>query len=575
MMLINKKTLLGILSLTAIFFCASFDGWQSMFLGTVAAQAPAPTTSTFTGIAETAVFFITLMEVLAFIIFNFLEVFLDPLFILDMVETKGLNDIWRYSRNIMNVIFAFMLIAAGIFTVVTGNKEVVQQKFKKFILAVVLVNFSWFFPRVILDVANVLTATIYQLPAGLNGGNIDCKLPPDKPGDPPKPCKIITKVRYFDGCVNLPAGEGWITKFGIVCYTEANWRSDTNTSFGMLNGLVINYAKLGQLSRVIKPNQGPANAPNKNERYKEILKFLVQVMLIMLLSAMLFLPLAAMFVVFLIRIPIMWVTICFMPFMFLGFVMGDKMGNFDSMKIFEHYIKAAFLPTAIAVPFAAGFLILTEITQKPCPDIAGPLCANTGPLLSNVSTLWGILMILISMAIIWFGFWSALSIDDIYVKATSGIKSLGESLGKTAIKLPLSVPIPVGGGKKMSVLGVDDALNRFSSTLSRGGSIGEAAKAASPSSAAATSASAVGKVINDPASASNKKLDTMIQALERRKAGGEKFTAAQIDQEIKNVFNTNQDVKDGHAPGTTDQAFNDATNASIEFKKKIQDLQKP
>ncbi len=573
MMLINKKTLLGILSLTAIFFCASFDGWQSMFLGTVAAQAPAPTTSTFTGIAETAVFFITLMEVLAFIIFNFLEVFLDPLFILDMVETKGLNDIWRYSRNIMNVIFAFMLIAAGIFTVVTGNKEVVQQKFKKFILAVVLVNFSWFFPRVILDVANVLTATIYQLPAGLNGGNIDCKLPPDKPGDPPKPCKIITKVRYFDGCVNLPAGDGWITKFGIVCYTEANWRSDTNTSFGMLNGLVINYAKLGQLSRVIKPNQGPANAPNKNERYKEILKFLVQVMLIMLLSAMLFLPLAAMFVVFLIRIPIMWVTICFMPFMFLGFVMGDKMGNFDSMKIFEHYIKAAFLPTAIAVPFAAGFLILTEITQKPCPDIAGPLCANTGPLLSNVSTLWGILMILISMAIIWFGFWSALSIDDIYVKATSGIKSLGESLGKTAIKLPLSVPIPVGGGKKMSVLGVDDALNRFSSTLSRGGSIGEAAKAASPSSTAAAGATAISKVVNDSNSVSNKHLTDIASKLDK---SGTQKTKIEWDTEIKSAYDKEvADPKSKLKKGTTLDEFRDSVRQNSVFADRIKKLTKP
>ena len=39
------------------------------------------------------------------------------------------------------------------------------------------------------------------------------------------------------------------------------------------------------------------------------------------------------FVVFLIRIPIIWLTISFMPFMFLGFVMGDKMGQFDTMKM--------------------------------------------------------------------------------------------------------------------------------------------------------------------------------------------------------------------------------------------------
>ena len=574
-MLKNKKNLLGILALTAIFYCYSTNGWQSIIFESVFAQGATGTStaSTLKGVTELAVFAITVMEVIAFIIFNFLEVLLDPLFILDMIESEGLRDIWKYSRDIMNVIFAFMLIAAGIFTVVTGNKEIVQQKYKKFILAVILVNFSWFFPRVILDVANVLTATIYQLPAGLNGGTVKCNLPKNPDGTDGDECKIITDIKYFNGCKD--PGSGYITKFGIVCYKEAAWRGDTNSAFGMLNGLVINYAKLGQLSRVLKPDSAPSVAGSKNERYKEILLFLVQIMLVMLLSIMLFLPLVAMFVVFLIRIPIMWVTICFMPFMFLGFVMGDKMGNFDSMKIFSHFVKAAFLPTAIAVPFAAGFLILSELTQKTCPAIAGPLCANTGPLLHNVSNLWGVFMLLIAFAIIWFGFWAALSIDDIYTNATSGIKSFGESIGKTAVKLPLSVPIPVGGGKNMSVLGIDDALNRFSSSLSRGEGVGQAMANAAPSGGAATAAAAIGKVLNNPATASNKKMDTMIQALQTRKDGGEKITSAIIDQEIKNVFNNNQDVKDNHADGTTAQSFADAAKASDEFKQKIIDLQKP
>lgn len=157
-----------------------------------------------------------------------------------------------------------------------------------------------------------------------------------------------------------------------------------------------------------------------------------------------------------------------MPFMFLGFVIGDKMKNFDSMKIFEHYIKAAFLPAVIAVPFAAGFLVLTEITQIPCPAIASSLCANTGPLLTNVNTLWGIFMLLISFFIIWFGFWAALSIDTIYTNATAGIKNFGSSIGQTALKLPLSVPIPIGGGQSMSLLGLDDAIGRVNSSLNQG-----------------------------------------------------------------------------------------------------------
>ena len=222
----------------------------------------------------------------------------------------------------------------------------------------------------------------------------------------------------------------------------------------------------------------------------------------------------------------MWVTIAFMPFMFLGFVIGDKMKNFDSMKIFEHYIKAAFLPAAVAVPFAAGFLILTEITQVSCPTIAGPLCADTGPLLTNVNTLWGILMLLISFFIIWFGFWAALSIDTIYTSATSGIRSFGSSIGKTALKLPLSVPIiPTGGGESMSILGIDDAIGRLNSGLSSGMSGKDAFKAAAGGGkGGATATAEFSKVLNSPSNAQTRILTDI-----RAKLGvGNKFNQQEL-----------------------------------------------
>lgn len=463
----HTKTLIGYLSVAILVTCILTDGAGVFLIQHAAAQGATvtPTSSVFQKTASLAVGLATAMETLAFLIFHFLQFLLDPLFILDLTTSAALNRLWQYSRDIMNIIFAFMLILAGVYTVVTGKKELVQERFKKFILAVVLVNFSWFFPRVILDIANVLTATIYQLPAGLNGGVIDCRLPPKRDGEPPQPCRIITDIKYFSGCDSVPST--YTTKMGIVCYREEAWQSDTNTAFGMLNGLVANYGRLGDLARVLNPERAPDASPDSAERFKQFMVFLMHIIFVLVLMAMLFLPLAAMFVVFLIRIPIMWVTIAFMPFMFLGFVMGDKMKNFDTMAIFKKYVTAAFLPTAIAVPFAAGFLILTEVTQIPCPEVAGSLCADTGPLLHNINTMWGLLMLMIAFIIIWFGFWAAISIDPIYEKATAGIKSFGESVGKTAIKLPLSAPIlPIGDGT--SILGVDDAVRRINASLSAG-----------------------------------------------------------------------------------------------------------
>ena len=469
-MLKHKKIIIAGIALLAILAFGPNEGWhvtQALAQGTDSTTTP--TTNIFSGIINVAVIITTAMEVLAFLIFTFLQALLDPLFILEVNETGALQNIWQYSRDIVNVIFAFLLIFAGIYTVVTGQKELVQQKYKKYILAVILVNFSWFFPRVILDTANVLTATIYELPAGLaaRSDTAVCRTYDDKP------CRVITDMLWGpDDCKDPP--DGYISKYGILCYKTGPWRADTNTSYGMLNGLVVNYGMLPDLTRVLNPGKS-STATTTEDRLMELLTFLIHIIFVFVIMTMLFLPLAAMLVVFLIRIPIMWFTIAFMPFMFVGFVIGDKMGQFNTMKIFEHYVKAAFLPTVIAVPFSVGFMIITEFmnTTKDCEKMkvinAAGFCKDTGPFLIHIDTFWKLLIMLMTLIVIWAGFWMALKIDDIYVNATSGIKSFGETLGKTALKLPFSVPfIPVGNGQKASILGVDDILRRKSAELSAG-----------------------------------------------------------------------------------------------------------
>ncbi|MAE68624.1 hypothetical protein CL635_02340 [bacterium] len=583
-----KKITTGTLALIVTLLCLRADGWQVIFVESALAQGSvaAPGANMLTGISELAIFIATGMQMLAFIIFSFLQVFLDPLFIVDLVGSSGLRNIWKYSRDIMNIIFAFMLIFAGIYTVVIGSEQgssFIKAKYKKFILAVILVNFSWFFPRVILDVANVLTATIYQLPAGISGGQVECKLPPKDPKDPStaEDCQVIADIKYFSGCNPppdvldadgdpIPGKKTEYVEKGVVCILYAPWEKDTNTSYGMLNGLVVNYGKLGQLLRVLKPGGATTVSGTAAQRFKQTMLFLMHIVFILVLMTMLFLPLAAMLVVFLIRIPIMWVTMAFMPFMFLGFVIGDKMANFDSMKIFEHYVKAAFLPAAIAVPFAAGFLILTEITQIACPAIAGPLCSNTGPLLHNVNTLWGILMLLIAFFVIWFGFWAALSIDQIYVKVTSGIKSFGESVGKTALKLPLSTPIPIGGGKKMSLLGIDDAINSINSALSSGMGAKQAFKQAM-AGGGKKSDETVAKILNAPKSTLNTSLEKIITEIGKANGGTVK-TKSNLDVQINSIYSKHQAEIQKEQPGMTESEFRDAFKRNSRVFRNLKNL---
>lgn len=491
-----------------------------------AAVASTPTADLVDGVATMAVMLMTVIEFLTFFIFSFLSVLLDPLFVMDFAATEALRNIWIYCRDLMNVLFAFMLITAGIYTVVTGNKELVQSKWKKFILAVILVNFSWFFPRVIFDAANVLTATIYQIPSGLSNGVVECRHPPTAaeiaaadPGERPegKPCKVYTDVTYgreeCDKKLGIPRGGYDSTAFGYVCYKTANWDEETNTAYGMLNGLVMNYGRLPDLPRVLAPKVGAGAVDKKDLRAKNF-AFILHIIFVVLLMLMLFLPLAAMFVVFMVRIPILWVTVAFMPFMFLGFVMGEQMKGFDSMKIFHKFVTAAFLPAAVAVPFAAGFLVLSQVTQIDCHTTvaaAAGFCNKTGPLVHGIDTLWSMLMLLIGFFIIWMGFWAALSIDPIYEGVTKGIKGFGESVGKIGMKLPLSVPIlPIGkGGERKSVFEVKAGVDAYSRRLSGGMSPFEAARGTG-----AKNDDEIIKALNAGGSKTNQELGKILAALE-------------------------------------------------------------
>ena len=87
---------------------------------------------------------ITFLEFFAFFFFNILSYLLEPELLLGMIGSGGdevLNTIWRVSRDIMNIIFAFLLVVGAIITVITAKREYLAQYAVKFAHAVILVNF--------------------------------------------------------------------------------------------------------------------------------------------------------------------------------------------------------------------------------------------------------------------------------------------------------------------------------------------------------------------------------------------------------------------------------------------------
>ena len=467
----HKKILIGVLA-------GLFLAWQFLVepsggiyafaepAGGFAAPAPTGLTSFLEGIGK----FFDLCVFLVYVALYFLSFLLDPEIIFKINETAQLNGqplllaIWQMSRDIMNVIFAFMLVFAAIYTVVTSDRELVTTHIKKFILAVILVNFSWFFPRVILDVSNVLTATIYSIPSTIAQ---ECKTM-DSKGKLTE-CHYISRIYFFpeegnakvnQGCFapkqNLPANI--LRPISQICMEVAPLPKEANTALGILHGMYVNHVRIISVGKVVN-NRVPAGGFGKVE---ELARFIIQFLFTFLYLIASAFPLLAMMVVFFIRIPVIWITTAFMPFMFLGFIFKPSgiglPDDFDTMGIFKKFVKAAFLPTVTAVPLVIGFIMITAGIQAPCPNegAVGGLCLDQGFLIDGVKNFWVFMWNCLAIVVIWIGFYKAMSIDELYSGVGNFFQNIGQQWGKFALKAPLAMPIiglPCGGNPNQSILG--------------------------------------------------------------------------------------------------------------------------
>lgn len=417
---------------------------------------------------------ISYAEFLAYLAFWILAFLLEPELITGtlMGADTTLNTIWQLSRDLMNILFALMIVVGAVMTVVTAKPDYVKSYAVKFVLSVILVNFSWFFPRVILDVANVTAATIWSLPDHIG---MNCQV--QQAGGGFQPCRYIRDIKFLDAAQAATGCEKRIG--GNVCIVWDTFPGNTtNTAFGIINGLVVNFGRLGELSRVASSSStigGGAVTPNVNlNRVSDFIFFLIYAATVLLFTLALTFPLICMVVLFIVRIPIIWLTIAFMPFMFLGVLIGDKMGEFNTKSlIFTPFVAAAFLPAAVAVPFAIGFIMIQANHSAPPDVMLNALSATPSPIRTlTMASLWDFLWLIITFFVIWKGFFMATQIHPAFKAIGDKFKGVGESWGKFALKAPLAIPaFPIPGspsGQTMTPLQALGFASNPESLLSNG-----------------------------------------------------------------------------------------------------------
>jgi len=87
--------------------------------------------------------------------------------ILDMKQNldalTGINIAWKLIKDLMNIAFIFLLVYEGIKLIIgQGSKEKIKTFIAMIVLAALLVNFSLFFTKVLIDASNIVTIGFYN-----------------------------------------------------------------------------------------------------------------------------------------------------------------------------------------------------------------------------------------------------------------------------------------------------------------------------------------------------------------------------------------------------------------------------
>lgn len=407
----------------------------------------------------------------------------------DMQNT--LNEVWKIIRDFANVIFVFILLIVAFVNVVGLGDAVAQYEMKKMvpriIAALILVNFTFFFSKVAIDGANILTAAIYSIPSdsdiakarkGVTDVNTiysyDCDLERYKQGKEWVKTEKINSSSFKDGEYN--GGNSYIES-GSIKGKEMNFEVDRKklaedqvvcffvlapSDYGPDGGGTgtkfvasqIPYVMATSFSGIVDINK-VADGVNSGvtltiNSFFQLFMFLV-----------LFFAFLALLVALVVRVVMLWVLVILSPLVVIQklILSGSSFGgDFDA---FDAFIKYLLIPVKVAVVMMIGLVMVTTIpkffeseqklqtlenraqTSTMADDKMNKINIGKDP-----STLQFMMFWIMSVGILWVGvFWS--------FKGTKaeGFTEPIKKAGQWVMKSPQYAKIPGTGGMSVAGLG--------------------------------------------------------------------------------------------------------------------------
>lgn len=349
---------------------------------------------------------------------------------------------WVEIRNLVNIIFVLILVAVAIYNVLglgedggplpLGYKKVMPQ----FVIALILVNFSFVGVKMVLDLSNVVTGAVFALPAKtIAADGVSAEME-----------KAICSKRAKE-----------VPVYNLWCTSEKKFNETAKQYFNQLdrNNISVVYAiRYGKATEL--------------KFIREGVKDLGQLGFNIIFNTILFIVYTigfiALFLVLATRLVVIWLALVMSPLFALTMVLPNLSqlgGGIGDVK--DKVIGSIVAPITIGLTMSVGYIMLDALSVSsaidPMLSSSSLTAIDANALPTNITTLQQLLVAVGSIVVVWKGVQGAA--EKTYASGiVGGIMNKVLAIGTGIAKLPLLAPIiPVGAKKPVSLLDADVTLN--------------------------------------------------------------------------------------------------------------------
>lgn len=410
------------------------------------------------------------------VIIQFLLVLLWPILLLigglmsnDLLFSGGMQttllNVWSGVRDFVNVMFILGLLGIAIVNILGVAKEEFQIKsvLPRIVVALIVVNFSFLGCKVILDISNVISTSIFSLP--LTNQIVPTSQTPPAEGETPptqdEQQQFINKI-----CGNLyrlqgsqQAGQTSETpavsdeQFSQFCKgTDGKFEFTPSAqqffgSFNSKNVALIMAMQLMDIGSIDK-----VNGQQVNGLKSLTINTLFSVVFIIIYAT----AFIALFVGLLVRVVVLWVIIVVSPLIALGWAIkpiGERL-KVDGEDLMTVFIQNATMTIPVAVVLTIGTIMITGIKKTAPGAVLSTNPAELGAIISGTTTIQDIVAGVGTAAFIWLAVSQTVTKGKGGAFAQSILGFVGEG-AKAVAKVPLYIPlIPVKSGDSTKNVGL-------------------------------------------------------------------------------------------------------------------------